>query len=248
MNGRTSPQHGVARTLASTTLWQAAASDEPVLVVAAAGPGRRLVARLLHRLGRRAHGPFLLAACGLLSPDALDQASGGTLCVDGIEGLPEPDQERLLGALPTSPSLPSLDPRDVRELHDVRLVAMIGETPASAVQAGRLSPALLTRCLVVDLRDGCGADGADGVDGTDGADGAACVASAATSVVLPIGSSLADMEKRFILATLDRCGGDKRRCASMLGISLRTLYNRLHDWKIVEAWTSSRLPPPDRAA
>ena len=41
------------------------------------------------------------------------------------------------------------------------------------------------------------------------------------------GTPLAEVERRVILATLQQNGGDKRRTAEMLGISLKTLYNRL---------------------
>jgi two-component system, NtrC family, response regulator HydG len=42
-----------------------------------------------------------------------------------------------------------------------------------------------------------------------------------------IGLSLAEVDRRLILATLERLGGNKKRTAEMLGISLKTLYNRL---------------------
>ena len=45
---------------------------------------------------------------------------------------------------------------------------------------------------------------------------------------LPVGQSLEAVERRMILATLRHCDGDKRRTAEMLGISLKTLYNRLN--------------------
>ena len=45
---------------------------------------------------------------------------------------------------------------------------------------------------------------------------------------LPIGSSLDDIERTFIVATLEHFGGDKRRAASALGCSVKTLYNKLH--------------------
>ena len=38
------------------------------------------------------------------------------------------------------------------------------------------------------------------------------------------------MERTTILATLDQCSGDKRRTAEMLGVSLKTLYNRLSEY------------------
>jgi DNA-binding NtrC family response regulator len=52
-----------------------------------------------------------------------------------------------------------------------------------------------------------------------------------------VGLALDDVERRMILATLDHCGGDKRRAAAMLGISLKTLYNRLNQY-------AGRVPGP----
>jgi two-component system, NtrC family, response regulator AtoC len=45
---------------------------------------------------------------------------------------------------------------------------------------------------------------------------------------IPIGTPLAQVERELILATLEHCAGDKRQAAAMLGISLKTLYNRLN--------------------
>jgi DNA-binding NtrC family response regulator len=43
-----------------------------------------------------------------------------------------------------------------------------------------------------------------------------------------LGGSLEESERQLILGTLDQCGGDKKKAAQILGISLKTLYNRLH--------------------
>jgi transcriptional regulator with PAS, ATPase and Fis domain len=43
-----------------------------------------------------------------------------------------------------------------------------------------------------------------------------------------VGGSLEESERKLILGTLEQCGGDKKRAAQILGISLKTLYNRLH--------------------
>ena len=43
-----------------------------------------------------------------------------------------------------------------------------------------------------------------------------------------VGTALADVQREFILATLSHFGGDKPRAAIALGVSLKTLYNRLH--------------------
>lgn len=45
-----------------------------------------------------------------------------------------------------------------------------------------------------------------------------------------IGSSIADVERQLIFATLEHCGGVKERTAEVLGISLKTLYNRLREY------------------
>ena len=49
-------------------------------------------------------------------------------------------------------------------------------------------------------------------------------------VVVPLGTSLAESERSLICATLHRCGGNKTRAAEVLGVSLKTLYNRLHEY------------------
>jgi len=44
---------------------------------------------------------------------------------------------------------------------------------------------------------------------------------------LPLGTPLGDAQREFILATLAHYAGDKRLAAESLGVSLKTLYNRL---------------------
>ena len=46
-----------------------------------------------------------------------------------------------------------------------------------------------------------------------------------------VGTSLAEADRRLILATLEEFGGNKRKTASVLGISLKTLYNRLNEYR-----------------
>ncbi|HVK53988.1 MAG TPA: sigma-54 dependent transcriptional regulator [Burkholderiales bacterium] len=49
-----------------------------------------------------------------------------------------------------------------------------------------------------------------------------------------VGSKVSDVEKRLILATLEQCVGAKEKAAEMLGISLKTLYNRLREYETQE--------------
>lgn len=62
-----------------------------------------------------------------------------------------------------------------------------------------------------------------------GLDGSAVLkpASDAEGLRVRVGTPLAEAERRIIFATLTHCGGNKKKAAEMLGLSLKTLYNRL---------------------
>jgi two-component system, NtrC family, response regulator AtoC len=55
---------------------------------------------------------------------------------------------------------------------------------------------------------------------------------AAASLVTRLGTSIAEAERRLILATLEHCDGNKRKAADVLKVSLKTLYTRLNEYKI----------------
>jgi two-component system response regulator AtoC len=74
-----------------------------------------------------------------------------------------------------------------------------------------------------------GQSSADSVTGSD-------------SIDIRIGVPLAEADRQLILATLERCGGVKKLAAETLGISLKTLYNRLDEYGLGAA--ASR---PERA-
>jgi len=56
-------------------------------------------------------------------------------------------------------------------------------------------------------------------------------ANASDEIHIPIGATLDEIERTFILATLKHFQGDKRRAADVLGCSLKTLYNKLHAYQ-----------------
>lgn len=53
---------------------------------------------------------------------------------------------------------------------------------------------------------------------------------AGSQVSVPVGETLAEADRRLILATLERCNGVKKQAAAVLGISPKTLYNRLEEY------------------
>ena len=62
-------------------------------------------------------------------------------------------------------------------------------------------------------------------------------ASSNSHLEVQVGSSIADTEQRLILATLEHLHGDKEKTARTLGISLKTLYNRLNVYAASRAAT-----------
>ncbi len=54
--------------------------------------------------------------------------------------------------------------------------------------------------------------------------------------------SLAELEKRAIMETIDHTGGDKRRAAEILGISRAKIYQRLKEWENGKGRSSRKTP------
>jgi len=59
------------------------------------------------------------------------------------------------------------------------------------------------------------------------------------SVAVPLGGTLAESERLVILANLEYFKGNKERTAATLGISMKTLYNRLRDYARERSATQS---------
>jgi len=53
-------------------------------------------------------------------------------------------------------------------------------------------------------------------------------------VHVPVGTSWAEVQQALIVATLQHCDGNKQRAADLLGMSVRTLYNRLRSYSLAD--------------
>ncbi|MBA2351809.1 MAG: sigma-54-dependent Fis family transcriptional regulator [Burkholderiales bacterium] len=62
-----------------------------------------------------------------------------------------------------------------------------------------------------------------------------------------IGTPLAEAERQLICATLDYYDGNKKKAAEVLGLSLKTLYNRLNEYRTAHDYHSATRPA-DREA
>jgi two-component system, response regulator FlrC len=62
------------------------------------------------------------------------------------------------------------------------------------------------------------------------------------NVIGLVGRTVAEVERDLILETLRYCFGNRTRAAAVLGISLRTLRNKLNDY----AAAGAIVPPPGR--
>ena len=61
-----------------------------------------------------------------------------------------------------------------------------------------------------------------------------------TTITIRVGTPLEEVERRVTMATLAYCGHVKRKAAEILGVSLKTLYNRLETYNGRDA--SNRSP------
>ena len=53
-----------------------------------------------------------------------------------------------------------------------------------------------------------------------------------SSLSLKVGTSLSEVERHLILSTLEHCEGDKKKAAAILGVSLKTVYNKLNEYGV----------------
>ena len=147
-------------------------SDATVLIAGESGTGKELVARALHRSGKRRGGPFVAINCAAM-PEALLEselfghvrgaftdakttkkglfvdASGGTLFLDEIGEMPITVQPKLLRALETRTVRPVGGTAEIP--FDVNLVTATNRDLESAVADGRFRQDLFYRINVVHL-------------------------------------------------------------------------------------------------
>ena len=149
-----------------------ATRDTPVLVTGESGTGKELVAREIHRLSRRARGPFVAVNAaavpeGLVESEffghekgaftgalakrsgCFELADGGTLFLDEIAEMPMALQPKLLRVLNDG----RVRPLGAREeiSFDVRVIAATNRDPGKAIEENRFREDLYYRLAVFTI-------------------------------------------------------------------------------------------------
>ncbi len=165
--GNSQPMQAVYRILRS-----AAPSNATVFVTGESGTGKELCAEALHKLSKRANGPFITLNCAAIPKDLLEseifghakgaytgatserngaalQADGGTLFLDEICEMDLSLQSKLLRFLQTK-QVQRLGEDRLRS-SDVRIVCATNRNPQTEVHAGRFREDLFYRLHVIPV-------------------------------------------------------------------------------------------------
>ncbi len=159
--------------LVRRTVEKVAASDTTVYIAGESGTGKELIARAIHRLSKRATGPFIKVNCGALTETLLESelfghergaftgaikqklgrfelADGGTLFLDEVGDIPPAMQVKLLRALQEQEFERVGGEAPIKV--DVRVVSATNKDLDAEVASGRFRQDLFFRLHVLPVK------------------------------------------------------------------------------------------------
>lgn len=147
-----------------TILARVAPTNSRVLITGEPGSGKDVAARLLHRLSRRADGPFVALNCAAMGPDnvesalfgegkgtpgLLERAQGGTLFLDEVADMPPETQARIVRVLQDQRFRRAGDGTEVES--DARIVSSTNRDLQAVMERGQFRQDLYYRLNVVPV-------------------------------------------------------------------------------------------------
>lgn len=140
-----------------------APTNSRVLITGAPGTGKEVAARMIHRLSKRAEGPYIALNCAILNPERielelfgsetgkgiLEMANGGTLFLDEVSDMPLETQSKIVRLLQEQ----SFNRSNGRKIEiDVRLIASSSQDLQTLISEGKFREDLYYRLNVVPLK------------------------------------------------------------------------------------------------
>ena len=161
----------VAMQMVRSTIAKTAPMSSRVLITGNSGTGKEVAARLLHRMSKRADGPFVVINAASMAPDRLEielfgveanatsdgimrfglfeQAHGGTLFIDDVADMPITTQAKILRIL-VDQSFERVGGRQHVQV-DVRVVSATSRDLNAEIEAKRFRDDLYHRINVIPI-------------------------------------------------------------------------------------------------
>src|SRR5437879_4295906 len=187
----------------------AATSGAPVLVYGESGTGKELVARTIHERSNRRQGPFVAINCAAIPETLIESEIFGhergafTGAIERRLGCFELADRGTLFLDEIAEMEVSVQAKLLRILQDNAVQRAVVPGEGALLTAEHLSPAILATSRPTP-----------------------------TAAAPRTGERIRDMERRLIVETLEHVNHDKTRAAVLLGISPKTLYNKIARYKI----------------
>ena len=255
------PQHfgklygkSAAMTIVYQMISKVAPSEASVLLIGESGTGKELAANAIHDESSCRTGPFVAINCGAFSANLIEaelfgyergaftgatrshrgcfeRATGGTLFLDEITEMPVELQIKLLRAREADIELLAqhfLDELNSTAGTDKTFTAAAREYLARHDWPGNVRELknAVQRAFIMADSDVTFDERANGT-----ANARKAPVSTGPLLQFAVGTPLQEIEREVIVATLEHCHGRKRETAELLGVSLKTLYNRLNEYR-----------------